>query len=72
LAEAYPSIVRKDPVASWQKRAATLRAEKNPHRALQQYSSFMSETDGLREMLSQSAEAAEAEIDAAIDRMRGK
>jgi hypothetical protein len=72
LAEIYPLSFKRDPISSWQKQAAKLRAEKNPHAALAHYHSFMSETATLREALMESAGAAEAEIDAAVDRARGK
>ena len=72
LAEEFPFKVRRDPIPSWEKRAQTLRAETNAHAALARYHSFMTETAALREALMESAAAAEAEIDAAIDRARGK
>ncbi len=72
LAENYPLKFRKDPIPSWQKQAKKLRAAKNPHAALAYYHSFMMQTARLREVLEESAGRAEAEIDAAIDRARGK
>jgi hypothetical protein len=68
----YPLKFRGDPIPSWHKRAAKLRSETNPHAALRHYHSFMLETTKLRDALMESAAAAEAEIDAAIDRLRGK
>jgi hypothetical protein len=72
LGQTYPLTFRGDPIPSWQKRAARLRAQKNPHAALRYYHFFMSETADLREALMEAAHAAEAEIEAAIDRARGK
>jgi hypothetical protein len=72
LSEEYPLRFKRDPISSWEKQAAKLRAQKNPHAALAHYHSFMSETATLREALMESASAAEAEIDAAVDRARGK
>jgi hypothetical protein len=39
----YPLKFRGDPIPRWQKRAAKLRAQKNPHTALRHYKTFMSE-----------------------------
>ena len=72
LAANYPLSFHGDPVPSWQKQAAKLRAQKNPHAALAHYHSFMIETASLREAILESAGQVEAEIDAAIDRARGK
>ncbi|MFG1272182.1 hypothetical protein [Xanthobacter flavus] len=68
----FPGLLRSDPISSWRRRSKTLLSQKDPNSALHQYSSFMTETERLREMFTRCAEAAEAEIDAAIDRMRGK
>jgi hypothetical protein len=72
LADNHPLRFRRDPVPSWRKQAAKLRATKNPHAALGHYQSFMTETSDLREAVTESAGHAEAEIDAAINRARGK
>jgi hypothetical protein len=72
LGQTYPIKFRGDPIPSWQRRATKLRSEKNPHAALRLYHSFMSDTAELRDALMESAGAVEAEIDAAIDRARGK
>jgi hypothetical protein len=72
LADNHPLRFRRDPVPSWRKQAAKLRGTKNPHAALAHYQSFMTETSDLREALDEAARQAEAEIDAAIDRARGK
>jgi hypothetical protein len=65
-----PLKYRTDPISSWQKRATALRAEANPHGALNRYHSFLVETAGLGESLMGSAMAVECEIDSAIDRMK--
>jgi hypothetical protein len=70
LAANYPHKFRSDPIPSWKAQAARLRANKNPHVALSNYQSFMASTADIREALEESAAAAEAEIDAAIDRAR--
>lgn len=72
IVEHYPWKYRSDPIEIWRGRAETLRGEKNPHSALNRYHSFMEETAQIREDLYESAAAAEREIDAAIDRARGK
>ncbi|WP_050387310.1 hypothetical protein [Bradyrhizobium pachyrhizi] len=68
----YPHKFRSDPIASWKAQARRLRAGKNPHAALSTYQSFMASTSDLREAIDESAAAAEREIDALIDRARGK
>jgi len=72
LAANYPIEFRSDPIPSWEKRAAALRKQKNPHVALAQYESFMKETMTLREEILHAAELVDAEIQSAIDRARGK
>ncbi len=72
LAENYPFSARKDPIPSWRKQVASLRELHSAHKALAHYHSFMRSTAALRDALSESASAAEAEIDAAVDRARGK
>jgi len=72
LAANYPITFGSDPIPSWTMQAARLRSEKNPHKALSTYQSFLTSTEQLREAIEQAAAAAEAEIEAAIERMRGK
>jgi hypothetical protein len=72
LAETYPLKFRGDPIPTWQKRAAKLRSQQNPHTVLRHYQSFILQTATLRDALMESAGAAEAEIEAAVDRARGK
>lgn len=68
----YPFRVRRDPIPAWRAYTKRLRLVGNPHAALGAYHSFVETTGALRAAIEQSAAAAEAEIDAAIDRMRGK
>ena len=70
LAANYPFKTRGDPIAGWQRQAAKLRRQTNPNLALQHFQTFTDQTAELRTALEQSAGAAEAEIDAHIDRMR--
>lgn len=72
IADHYPLKYKIDPIPSWERRAARLRSQTDPHAALTYYHSFMSETAGLREAIEEAAAQVEAEIDAAVDRMRGK
>jgi hypothetical protein len=72
LAETYPFKFRSDPIPSWRRRIAKLRADRNPHAVLRHYHSFMLETTKLRGAIMESAGAAEAEIEVAVDRFRGK
>lgn len=71
LIEKYPFPYRSDPISSWETQAKKLRAKPDAQ-ALDHYQSFVKQTGPLRAALEQSAAAAEAEIDAASDRMRGK
>jgi hypothetical protein len=72
LKEKYPLRYRRDPIPSWQAQAQKLRAKADAHIALTHYQSFVKQTGPLRAALEQSAAAAEAEIEAESDRMRGK
>ena len=72
IAAEYPFKVRRDPVPSWQEKAKKLRRASNPHIALDHYQAFVTQTASLRAAIEQSAGAAEAEIEAASDRMRGR
>jgi hypothetical protein len=68
----FPFRFRRDPLPNWRSQAERLRARTDAHIALDQYHSFVKQTGSLRAALEQSAAAAEAEIEAASDRMRGK
>jgi hypothetical protein len=57
---------RGDPIRQWQKRAAKLRSEKNPHTVLRHFKAFVSETEDIRHAITESTAACEAEIEAAI------
>jgi len=72
IAAEYPFKFRCDPVAGWQEKAKKLRRRSNPHIVLDHYQAFITQTASLRAAIEQSAGAAEAEIEAASDRMRGK
>ncbi|TGQ80240.1 hypothetical protein EN850_13225 [Mesorhizobium sp. M8A.F.Ca.ET.207.01.1.1] len=72
LKENYPFRVKIDPIPSWRKQVARLRAKANPHVALANYQSFMDVTAELRDAIESSAASAEAEIDRLIDERRGK
>lgn len=72
LADNHSFPCRSDPIGAWERQVANLRAKTDPHSALHHYHSFMTETESLREALEETARQAEREIDAAIDRMRGK
>jgi len=71
LSANYPFQFKGDPIPSWKNRAEAVRYEKAAAEALIKYNSFMDETAEIREALMESARAVEAEIDNAIDRMRG-
>ncbi len=70
LKDNYPHKFRSDPIPSWRRQAARLRANLNPHTTLSRYQSFIDSTVDFRKALYESAAAAEREIDAAIDRAR--
>lgn len=72
LEENYPFQYRKDPIPGWQKQAAKVRREADPHLALARYDRFLTETDKVREWIGETASQVDAEISNAIDRMRGK
>lgn len=72
LAENYPFPFRSDPIAGWQARAARIREEKNPHRALKKYRDFMTQTADARDALDDAHRQVDQYIDEQIDRMRGK
>ena len=72
LQEEYPFRFRNDPIPSWKASAKKLRAGGNPHATLNHYHSFIKQTGALRAAIEQSAAAAEAEMEAASDRMRGR
>lgn len=72
IAAEYPFKIRRDPVPGWQEKAKKLRRGSNPHVTLDHYQAFITQTASLRAAIEQSAGAAEAEIEAASDRMRGR
>lgn len=68
----YPLDFKSDPIQQWRQSAQKLRTETNAHAALHRYDSFMTKTAELREWILEAAAACEAEIDAAVERARGK
>ncbi|WP_422035531.1 hypothetical protein [Reyranella sp.] len=70
LASEYPFTVKRDPIPSWRKRAATLRKESNPHRAFKSYRAFTSQTEDIRALLDAAHSQADAYIEEQIDRAR--
>lgn len=73
IEKTHPKLIRKDPISQWQQKANRLRnLSTAPTEALKQYDAFISQTEFAREAIAEAAAACEAEIDAAIDRARGK
>jgi hypothetical protein len=68
----YPFRFRKDPIPGWQSLAKKLGTLDDGNVALDRYHTFVKQTGALRGALDQGAAAAEAEIEAAMDRMRGR
>lgn len=66
----YPFKDRRDPVPGWKKQSVRLRSHDNPHKALQNYTSFMAVTAKLSEAMAQAAAAAKEEIHRQIDEYR--
>jgi hypothetical protein len=71
IAEHYPLQLRRDPVPAWRARAEKLGREPNPHKALNQYRSFIDQTQQFRGWLEDGAAALDAEIERQIDAARG-
>ena len=67
----YPIPIRRDPIASWRKRANRIRQEANPHKALQKYRNFMTSTAEIRATLEEAHFQVDMYINEQIDRMRG-
>lgn len=67
----YPIPIRRDPIASWRKRANRIRLETNPHKALQKYRNFMTSTAEIRATLEEAHFQVDMYINEQIDRMRG-
>jgi hypothetical protein len=72
LGDNYPFRFKRDPIASWRTQIAKLRAQKNPHAALNQYHSFMTETADLREAVKEAAASLDAQITFEVDRALGR
>jgi len=69
LTREYP-LVRRDPIPGWKTRAASLRREPNPHRALKMYRDFMTQTEDLRALLDEAHGYADNYVEEQIDRAR--
>lgn len=72
MASNYTIAFKRDPIPLWRKTAQKVRAESDPHAALQRYDSFMKETAEAREWISEACAACEAEIDSLVDQARGR
>lgn len=72
IAATYPWPTRTDPIPGWRKRLHSLGNEENPHLALKKYCQFMSQTLGLRTLISESASQLDAHIQQMVDAARGK
>lgn len=68
----YPWPTKVDPIPGWRKRLRSLNAEKSPDAALKKYCEFMSQTEDLRALISESASQLDAHIQHMIDVARGK
>lgn len=68
----FPLKTRKDPVASWTRRANRVRSGADPHAALSTYLNFMKETEDLREVMADAAGQVDARINEMIDQAREK
>lgn len=63
----YPLRFKRDPIPSWRKQVARLRAKGNPHTALENYVAFVDHTAQVRQAFREAAAAAEQEIDRLVD-----
>jgi hypothetical protein len=70
LGENYPLPLKKDPIPGWKARAAGIRAESNPHKALKKYRDFMKQTSDARAALEKSLGQVEQYVEEQIERMR--
>lgn len=66
----YPWTVTTDPITSWRRRAASLKAEKSPHAALKKYYEFMRQTEVVREAIREFAGSLDAELEARAEARR--
>lgn len=72
ITSSYPWPTKTDPIPSWRRRLNSLHCESNPHVALKKYCEFMSQTEDLRALISESASELDAHIQHLIDAARGK
>jgi len=68
----YPWPVKGDPIKGWQRRADSVRHEKDQHKALKKFRDFMDQTETIRDLLTHATMQVEEYIDMEIDRRRGK
>jgi hypothetical protein len=67
IGQNYPLKFRQDAIPAWRKQVESLRREKNPHRALKKYHTFMDQTAEIREKLEDAARQVEAYVDEQIE-----
>jgi hypothetical protein len=67
----YPLPYRRDPVSSWRDRSASVRVERNPHKALKKYREFMIQTAAVRAAIDEAHCQVDQYIDMEIERLRG-
>lgn len=72
IAKNYPFAVRTDPVASWTKRAASIGAEKNPHKCLEKYQQLVEQMADVHAAVESAADTLDAHVQMQIDIARGK
>lgn len=72
LTKHYPLTVKRDPIPQWKVRQQSLAREKDPHKALEKYCSFMSQTQELRAHIEEHALLLDGYIQNQIDMARGK
>lgn len=66
----YPWTVTADPIPSWRRRAASLKAEQSPHAALKKYADFMRQTEVVREAIREFSGSLDAELEARAEAAR--
>lgn len=68
----YPFVVRTDPVQLWLKRAESIGKEKDPHKCLEKYQQLVDQMADVQLAVESATETLHGEIQAQMDRMRGK
>ena len=72
LKDNYPFNVKRDPIPQWNTRQQSLASEKDPHKALEKYCSFISQTQELRASIEENSILLDGYIQDQIDQARGK